>query len=59
MINLNATVFFFLYSFPIARNIHNLESLALTIRIKNESTRVREGSNTHKSTTIRTHTTKT
>jgi hypothetical protein len=59
MINLNTMVFFFLYSFPIARNLHNLESLALTIRIKNESTRVREGSNTHKSTAIRAHTAKT
>jgi hypothetical protein len=27
-------MFFFLYSFPFARNLHNLESLALTIRIK-------------------------
>jgi hypothetical protein len=34
MINLNTTVFFFLYSFPFVRNLHNLESLALTIRIK-------------------------
>jgi hypothetical protein len=33
MINLNATVFFSLCSFPFARNLHNLESLALTIRI--------------------------
>jgi hypothetical protein len=34
MINLNTTVFFFLYSFPLVRNLHNLESLTLTIRIK-------------------------
>ena len=34
MINLNTTMFFFLYSFPFAGNLHNLESLALTIRIK-------------------------
>jgi hypothetical protein len=34
MINLITTVFFFLYSFPFARNLLNLESLALTIRIK-------------------------
>jgi hypothetical protein len=34
MINLNTTVFFFLYSFLFARNLHNLESLTLTIRIK-------------------------
>jgi hypothetical protein len=29
---LNTTVFFFLYSFPFARNLHNLEPLALTMR---------------------------
>jgi hypothetical protein len=34
MINLNTTVFFFLYSFSFARNLHNLESLTLIIRIK-------------------------
>jgi hypothetical protein len=34
MINLNTTMFFFLYSFLFARNLHNLESLSLTIRIK-------------------------
>jgi hypothetical protein len=34
MIDLNTTVFFFLYSFPLVRNVHNLESLTLTIRIK-------------------------
>jgi hypothetical protein len=31
MINLNTTVFFFLYSFPFVRNLHNLELLALTM----------------------------
>jgi hypothetical protein len=31
MIHLNTTVFSFLYSFPFARNLHNLEPLALTI----------------------------
>jgi hypothetical protein len=34
MINLNTTVFFFLYSFLFVRNLHNLESLTLTKRIK-------------------------
>jgi hypothetical protein len=34
MIDLNTIVFFFLYSFPLVRNLHNLESLTLTIRIK-------------------------
>jgi hypothetical protein len=33
MINLNTTVFSFRVFFPIARNLHNLESLALTIDI--------------------------
>jgi hypothetical protein len=33
MINLNTTVFFFRVSFPVARDLHNLESLALTIEI--------------------------
>jgi hypothetical protein len=31
MINLNTTVFSFRVCFPFARNLHNLESLALTI----------------------------
>jgi hypothetical protein len=29
---LNTMVFFFLYSFPFVRNLHNLEPLALTMR---------------------------
>jgi hypothetical protein len=33
MINLNTTVFSFRVFFPFARNLHNLESLALTIDI--------------------------
>jgi hypothetical protein len=32
LINLNTTVFFFLYSFSFARNLHNLEPLALIMR---------------------------
>jgi hypothetical protein len=37
MINLNTTVFSFRVSFPVARNLHNLESLALTIEITKEA----------------------
>jgi ABC-type nickel/cobalt efflux system permease component RcnA len=33
MINLNTMVFFLIAFFPFARNLHNLESLALTIEI--------------------------
>jgi hypothetical protein len=33
MINLNTTAFFLIVFFPFARNLHNLESLALTIEI--------------------------
>jgi hypothetical protein len=33
MINLNTTVFSFRVFFPFARNLHNLESLSLTIEI--------------------------
>jgi hypothetical protein len=33
MINLNTTVFSFRVFFPFARNLHNLESLVLTIEI--------------------------
>jgi hypothetical protein len=36
-INLNTTVFFFTFDlFPFARNLHNLESLALTIEFHKE-----------------------
>jgi hypothetical protein len=48
MINLNVTVFSFRVFFPFARNLHNLESLALTIEItKKAQSKVGE-SNTHK-----------
>jgi hypothetical protein len=47
MINLNTTVFFFLYSFPFARNLRNLEPLALTMRWPQRSTYVRVGRATH------------
>jgi hypothetical protein len=58
MINLNTTVFSFRVFFPFARNLHNLESLALTIEItKKAQSKVGE-SNTHK-TQIRSTTTHT
>jgi hypothetical protein len=58
MINLNTTVFSFRVCFPFARNLHNLESLALTIAItKKAQSKVWE-SNTHK-TQIRSTTTHT
>jgi hypothetical protein len=45
-INLNTTAFYYL--FPFARNLHNLESLALTIEFtKKAQSKVGE-SNTHK-----------
>jgi hypothetical protein len=47
MINLNTTVFLFFYFFPFARNLHNLESLALTMRLSQRSTDVRVGRATH------------
>ena len=48
MINLNITVFSFRVCFSFARNLHNLESLALTIEItKKAQSKVGE-SNTHK-----------
>jgi hypothetical protein len=48
MINLNTMVFSFRVCFPFARNLHNLESLALTIEItKKAQSKVGE-SNTHK-----------
>jgi hypothetical protein len=48
MINLNTTVFSFRVCFPFVRNLHNLESLALTIEItKKAQSKVGE-SNTHK-----------
>jgi hypothetical protein len=56
MINLNTMVFSFRVCFPFARNLHNLESLTLTIEItKKAHIKVGE-SNTHK-TQIRSTTT--
>jgi hypothetical protein len=58
MINLNTTVFSFRVCFPFAKNLHDLESLALTIEItKKAQSKVGE-SNTHK-TQIRSTTTHT
>jgi hypothetical protein len=58
MINLNTTIFFFRVYFPFARNLNNLESLALTLEItKKAQSKVGE-SNTHK-TQIRSTTTHT
>jgi hypothetical protein len=48
MINSNTTVFSFRVFFPVVRNLHNLESLALTIKItKKAQSKVGE-SNTRK-----------
>jgi uncharacterized protein YbcC (UPF0753/DUF2309 family) len=47
MINMNTTVFPFLVFLPFARNLHNLEPLALTMMITKKSTEVREGRATH------------
>jgi hypothetical protein len=47
MINLNTTVFSFRVFFLFARNLHNLESLALTIWItKKAQSKVRESNTT-------------
>jgi hypothetical protein len=48
MINLNTTAFFLIVFFPFARNLHNLESLALTIEITKKAQSKDGKSNTHK-----------
>jgi hypothetical protein len=48
MINLNTTVFPFLDFFPFARNLHNLEPLALTMIITKKHRSKGGESNTHK-----------
>jgi hypothetical protein len=58
MINLNTTVFSLRVFFPFARNLHNLESLALTIEITKKSHSKVGESNTRK-TQIRSTTTHT
>jgi hypothetical protein len=37
MINMNTTTFFLIVYLPFARNLHNLESLALTMMITKET----------------------
>jgi hypothetical protein len=59
IINLNTTVFFFLYSFPVCEESPQLGVSHPYNTDQSEGTRVREGGNTHKSTAIRTHTAKT
>jgi hypothetical protein len=46
------------FNIPFARNLHNLESLALTLLMFTKKHRVREGSDTHKSTAKSAHTAK-
>jgi hypothetical protein len=59
MINLNTTVFFLLISFPVCEESPQVGVSLPYNKDQSESTRVRVGSNTHKSAAIRTHTTKT
>jgi hypothetical protein len=59
MINLNTTVFFFTLLFPVCEESPQLGVSRPYNKDQSESTRVREGSNTLKSTAIRTHTAKT
>jgi hypothetical protein len=56
MINLNTTTFFLIVFFPSARNLHNLESLALTIEITKKAQGKVGKSNTHKTQIRSTHT---
>jgi hypothetical protein len=58
MINLNTTTIFLIVFFPFARNLHSLESLALTIEIKKKAQSKVGKSNTHK-TQLRSTTTHT
>jgi hypothetical protein len=57
--HLNTTVFCFVYYIPFARNLHNLEPLALTLDVHKEAQSKRGMSNTHKTrahnTTRRVH----
>jgi hypothetical protein len=59
MIHLNTTVVFFLILFPVCEESSQLGVSRPYNKDQSESTRVREGSNTHKSTAIGTHTAKT
>jgi hypothetical protein len=55
MVNLNTTTFFLIVFFPFARNLHNLESLALTIEITKKARSKVGKSNTHKTQIRSTH----
>ena len=55
MINLNTTAFLLIVFFPFARNLHNLESLALTIEITKKTQSKVGKSNTHKTQIRSTH----
>jgi hypothetical protein len=59
MIHLNTMVFFFLILFPVCEESPQLGVSRPYNKDQSESTRVREGSNTHKFAVIRTHTAKT
>jgi hypothetical protein len=59
MIHLNTTVVFFLILFPVCEESPQLGVSSPYNRDQSENTRVREGSNTHKSAAIHTHTAKT
>jgi hypothetical protein len=48
MINLNTTTFFLIVFFPFARNLYNLESLALTNEITKKAQSKVGNNNTHK-----------
>jgi hypothetical protein len=56
MINLNTMVFFFLISFLVREEFPQVRVSHPYNKDHGESTRVRVGSNTHKSVAIRTHT---
>jgi hypothetical protein len=53
---LNTTAFFLIVFFPFARNLHNLESLALIIEITKKAQSKVGKSNTHKTQIRSTHT---
>jgi hypothetical protein len=56
MINLNTSVFFFLISFPVREESSQVGVSRPYNKDQSENTRVRVGSNAHKSAAIHTHT---
>jgi hypothetical protein len=58
MINLNTTVLCFSFNIPFARNLHNLESLALTLEIHKEIRSKGGKQHTQIHSKMRTHTAK-